>query len=205
MLPANYEMYTMTTKPRQLRPNDLVIRLQNTQHDPCTAATQLREIITFKDQKIDQLKEDRVLPLVAKCVQFYGTEVIVRQLKTRYLKNNTIQNFRGWSDCTTYAYQTKAGKWLQADIDQIINADPNITPAWDTLRFMCQQRNKILHGKITEDDLQLLNDTAQYFQNHPNTYPIEYGTAVQSLANALDNVDRGLFAASDQYALANLL
>jgi hypothetical protein len=200
-----YEMYRRVEAVSKLGANGLLIRLQNTQDDPCTAARQLRATIAIKDEEIDKLKEDRVLPLVAKCVDFYGTMVIVRQLKTMYPQDNIINNFRGWADCTAYVYRNNAGQWLQPVINQIIYADPNITGVWDTLRFICERRNIAVHGPITQDAIQLLNDSLQYFQRYQTVYTANYVQAVQLLANALQTVPPHNFAVPGQYDLANLL
>ncbi|CAF3170966.1 unnamed protein product [Rotaria socialis] len=200
-----YDMYRRVEAVDKLGTDGLLIRLQNTQDDSCTATRQLREIILAKDQEIDALREDRVLPLVAKCVEFYGTNVIVHQLKNIYPQNLTIQKFRGWTDCSAYAYQNNNGQWLQVDIDRIINENATISAVWDTLIYIRRRRSDAVHGPITADDIPSLNDSVQYFQRYQTAYTANYGQAVQVLANALQTTPPRLLAVPGQYDLANLL
>lgn len=190
----------------QLKPNDVVIRLQNTQDSQCTTATQLREIITTQQKLIDDLKEDNVLPLVAKCVEFFGSEVIVRKLKAQFPDDDIIRDFRGWSDCVAYAYQNGDGKKLQKHIRKTMIKHPNIKPyTWQTLRFLYQKRNKLLHGKITKNDIELLNDSVRYFQKYKNKYTRNNVNAIRKLHAALKNLPNDSFAQPQEYDLANLL
>lgn len=131
-----YGMYRRVEAVNKLGPDGILIRLQNTQDDPCTVARQLRQIIDFRDQEIDKLREDCVLLLVAKCVEFYGTNVIVREPQNLYPHDETIQNFRGWAACSAYVYQSNDGQWLQHDIDNIKKQNPYISAVWDTLQYI---------------------------------------------------------------------
>jgi hypothetical protein len=161
-----YEMFRKIEDLDELRADDLVIRLQNMPNDPCTAATELLQILVFKDREIYNLKEARILPLVCKCFEFYR-------------KN-------------------------QADINAV--TQQNMSGAiWDTLNFIRQQRNIVVHEPITQNDIKLLNDSVQYFQKYQTKYTADYRQAVQWLANALRNSPPQLLAAPNEYDLANLL
>ncbi|CAM4988872.1 unnamed protein product, partial [Rotaria socialis] len=185
---AVYGMYTRVRAVNKLRPNDILIPLQNTQDDPCTATRRLREIILAKDQEIEALREEGVLPLVAKCVEFYGTNIIVPKLKAEHPQNDSIQNFRGWAHCCAYAYGNNDGQWLQDDINQIINQNPHISGVWDTLIYIRRRRSDAVHGPITKDDIESLNDSVQYFQRHQTAYTTNYIQAVQVLADVLQTM-----------------
>ncbi|CAF3694416.1 unnamed protein product [Rotaria socialis] len=200
-----YEMYRRVQAVNKLRHNDLLIRLQNTQDDPCMATRQLSEIILLKDEEIDEMREDCVLPLVTKCVEFYGTNIIVPRLKEMYPQNDSIQNFRGWAHCCAYAYGNNDEQWLQDDINQIINQNPHISGVWDTLIYIRRRRSDAVHGPITKDDIESLNDSVQYFQRHQTAYTTNYIQAVQVLADVLQTMPPRLFAVPGQYDLANLL
>ncbi|CAM2729900.1 unnamed protein product, partial [Rotaria socialis] len=189
-----YEMYRRVQAVNKLGPNGLLIRLEDIQGDPYLDARYLREAILLKDQEIDKMREDCVLPLVSKCVEFYGTNVIVPRLKEMYPQNDSIQNFSGWADCCAYAYRNNVVLWLQADINQIIDQNPNISGVWNILKYIRKRRSDAVHGPITADDIESLNDSVQYFQRHQTAYTTNYIQAVQVLADVLQTMPPRLFA-----------
>lgn len=163
-----YQMYRRVYAVRQLGPNGLVIRDPPAQDDQCMTAIKLRRIIDLKDQEINHLKEAHVLPLVAKCIEFY--------------RNN------------------------RAAINQLPQHNTNIRRAqWTALNFIHQLRNTVVHGPITQNDIQLLRDSVPYFERYQRPNTRNYASAVRRLANVLQNVPPNLFATPDEYELANLL
>ena len=94
----------------------------------------------------------------------------------------------------------------QDAINQFAQQNTNINRAyWNTLNIIRELRNDVLHGRITENDLQLLHDSVQYFRRYQTPNTRNYTSAVRRLANVLGNTPPNFFAAPDEYDLANLL
>jgi hypothetical protein len=202
-----YDMYKKVPYVKSLKNGDLVVPISRSNADSCPTAETLKKTINSNDKKIKYYEKERVLPLVSKCVQFYGDKIIVPGLKGQFPVNADIQAFRGWSDCIAYAYHWNGlGRWLQIHIEQGFHQHANINQeVWNTLNYMCRQRNTIVHGRITRDNIQELINSAPYLTNEQTQYNFDYVDAVRCLAVALTALPENIFAMPAEYELASLL
>lgn len=191
----------------KLQRDDLVVVADETNNGQCSTAKKLRDIIARKDQEINHLKEDRILPLVSKCVHFYGNKIIIPDLKRRFIQYPDIQRFRGWSDCIAYAYRNDgSGEWLQEHIYQVLEQRTDINRIlWDALASICQERNRVIHGSITRDNIRELEASVSYWRKRQMPYTSDNKEAVRRLAAVLKALPNNLFDIPVEQELADHL